>query len=205
MGVLSGYDATGAPVAKMSDAALLALATGGLAVATQALGMAAAGVALAQGAGAGVATGYTVVTLPISAFIVGVTIRNWIDHADDDENEARRAAVHIIMRAAFRDAVNRHFAATPASKLRDDSRGTRLIVLWEDKYAATVLRFSTTYNRWAGLLDEEIFQHQYPLYKGKNSPLYGTDWPGWVMTKYVTITALYTSILAEAERFSRIR
>lgn len=208
MGVTSPSETTaGAPGTRTSNEALLVLAAGGWTVATQAVAVAAQAYAATVGlaSASGMATRMSIYTLPIGAFMLGVSIRNWIDHKDDDESEARIAAVHIIMLAAFEDAVSRHFAAAPDSKLRDESRKTRLILLSEDKYAATVIRFSTTYSRWADVLDREIYQQQYEFYKARPSPLYGTDWNDWVMVKYVTIKALYASILAEAEQLSKVR
>ena len=166
---------------------------------------AAASAALGTGALAelSLATKFSIYTLPLSAFMLGVTLRDWGDHRNDDDDDNRLSAVHIIMLAAFREAVDNHFKYAPNSKIRDETRISRLMIFSGNKFSNINMRLALLYERWSKALSSEIDQQQHSFWKGRDSPLYGTDWRTWVLTRFTIITSEYGALLGDAERVSR--
>jgi hypothetical protein len=97
---------------------------------------------------ASIASKFSIYTLPLSAFLLGTSIRTIIDESGDSRDDARQASRSLILLEAFRDATEKRFKKYPNSILRDDNRPNGLIVLSDSKYSNVNLQIESLFREY---------------------------------------------------------
>jgi hypothetical protein len=153
------------------------------------------------------ASRFSVYTLWISAFFLGVSISSTIHDSNEELREARNKARMMILFASLKDALDKHFVKYPLSFMRDESKVLGFGIPHLPQYSSMIYLFKQLHDQWWKQLDEELAQIQNPLANQRifffSTKQLLPEWGPYVKSRFETISRRYTMILQAAENINR--